>query len=145
MLGRTGFGTETSLHEPVPNGMTYISGSHHTADLLHRVQIRAETAVHGEDLLINDGRDGQAVEAIRKCLPQFDVVTTLAFVIETVDSVDGSAFVVSAQNEEVLRVFDLVRQQEADGLKRLLATIHVITKKQVVCLRRKATVFEETQ
>lgn len=124
--------------------MTYISGSHYTADLLHRVQVRAETAVHGEDLLINDSRDRQTVEAVRKCLPQFDVITTLALVIETVDTVDGSALMVSTQDEEVLGVFDLVCQQKANGLERLLATVHVVTKEQVVCFRGKATVFEET-
>lgn len=52
--------------------------------------------MHREDLLINNGRDRQAVEAVRKCLPQFDVVTTLALIIETIDTVDGSALVVSA-------------------------------------------------
>jgi hypothetical protein len=44
--------------------------------------------VHSEDLLVNDGSNGQAVEAVRKCLPQFDVVSTLAFIVEAVDSVD---------------------------------------------------------
>lgn len=134
-----------STHEPVSSGKTYISGSHHTANLLHRVQVGTEAAVHREDLLVNDGCDGQAVEAVRKCLPQFDVVTTLAFVVETIDTVDGGALVVSAQDKEVLGVFDLVCQQQANGLERLLATVHVVTKEQVVCLRREATVFEETQ
>lgn len=125
--------------------MTYISGSHDTADLLHRVQVRTETAVHGEDLLINDGRDRQTVEAVRKGLPQFDVVAALALVIEAVNTVNGSALVVSTQDEEVFGVFDLVCQQKADGLEGLLATVHVVTKEQVVCFRGEATVFEETQ
>lgn len=34
---------------------TYIGGAHDTANLLHRVQIGAETSVHGEDLLVNNG------------------------------------------------------------------------------------------
>lgn len=125
--------------------MTYISGPHHTANLLHRVEVGTETTVHRENLLINNGRDRETVEAVRKGLPQFDVVTTLALVIETVDTVDGGALVVAAQNEKVLRVLDLVCQQKADGLKRLLATIHVVAKEQVVCLWREAAVFEETQ
>jgi hypothetical protein len=48
---------------------TYISWSHHPADLLHGVEIRAETSVHREDFLVNDGGNWQAVEAIRKSLP----------------------------------------------------------------------------
>ena len=52
---------------------------------------------------------------------------------------------VAAQDEEVLRVLDLVGQQEADGLERLLATVDVVTKEEVVGLRREATVLEEAE
>ena len=124
---------------------TYISRTHDTADLFHRVQVRTKTTVHGENLLIDNGRNGQAVEAIGECLPKFDVVPPLAFIVETVDSVDGGALVVTTENEEVLGVFDLVSQKEADGLKRLLATVDIVTQEQVVGFRREATVFEETQ
>ena len=37
-----------------------------------------ETAVHGEDLLVNNRSDGETVEAIGKSLPQFDVITSFA-------------------------------------------------------------------
>lgn len=50
----------------------------------------------------------------------------LTLVVEPVDPVDGSALVVSAQNEEVLGVLDLVRQQQADGLQALLTPVHVV-------------------
>lgn len=48
---------------------THVCRSHDPAYLLHRVQIRAQTTMHGEDLLVDDCGDGQAVEAIRKSLP----------------------------------------------------------------------------
>lgn len=83
--------------------------------------------MHCKDLLINDGRNWQAVEAVGKCFPQLDVVTSLAFVVESVDAVDGSTLVVTTENEEVLWVFDLVCEEQADGLKRLLATVDVVT------------------
>ena len=101
--------------------------------------------MHGEDLLINDGGDGQAVEAVSESLPKLDVVASLALVVETVDAVDGSALVVTAENEEVLGVLDLVCQQKADGLERLLATVDVVTEEEVVGLRRESTVLEETE
>ena len=72
--------------------------------------------MHGEDLLVNNCRDWQAIEAIGKGLPQFDVVPSLALIVEAVDTVDGGTLVVSSENEEILRVFDLVGQQQADGL-----------------------------
>jgi len=64
--------------------------------------------VHCENLLVNDCCDRQAVEAISERLPQLDVVPSLAFVVEAIDTVDGGAFVVAAQDEEVFRIFDLV-------------------------------------
>lgn len=64
--------------------------------------------MHGKDLLVNDGSDWQAVEAVSECLPQLNIVPSLALVVETVYAVDGRAFVVASENEEIFRVFDLV-------------------------------------
>lgn len=50
-------------------GCTYIGGTHDAPDLLHRVQIRAQTAVHGENLLVDDSGDRKAVEAVCERLP----------------------------------------------------------------------------
>lgn len=101
--------------------------------------------MHGEDLLINDGSNGETVEAVGESLPELDVVSALALIVETVDTVDRGTLVVSTQNEEVLGVLDLVRKEEADGLERLLATVDVVTEEEVVSLRGETAVFEETQ
>jgi hypothetical protein len=82
--------------------------------------------VHGEDLLVNDGRDWQAVETVSESLPQFDVVSSLALVVEAVDSVDRGALVIATEDEEILRVFDLVCKQETNGLERLLTTVYIV-------------------
>lgn len=52
--------------------------------------------MHCEDLLVYDGCDGQAIEAICEGLPQLDIVSPFAFVVETVDSVDGGTLMISA-------------------------------------------------
>lgn len=122
--------------------LTYISGTHDTPNLLHGIEIRAQTSVHGEDLLVDNGSDRQAVEAIRKSLPQLDVVPSLAFIVEAVDAVDGGALVVAAENEEVLWVLDLVGEEQADGLQGLLATIDIVAEEEVVCLWGEATILE---
>jgi hypothetical protein len=101
--------------------------------------------MHGEDLLVDDSGNRKAVKAVCKCLPQLDVVSALALIIETVDTVDGGALVVAAENEKVLRVLDLVCKQQADGLERLLAAIDVVAQEQVVSLRGEATVLEQSQ
>lgn len=82
--------------------------------------------MHGEDLLVDDGGNGQAVEAVGESLPQLDVVSSFALVVEAVDTVDRGALVVATENEEVLGVLDLVRKQKAYRLERLLATVDVV-------------------
>ena len=124
---------------------TYVGGAHDTSDLLHGVEVGAQATVHGEDLLVNDGGNGQAVEAVGESLPQLDVVSSLALIVETVYEVDGGTLVVAAQDEEVLGVLDLVGQEKADGLEGLLATVDIVTEEEVVGLRWEATVLEETE
>lgn len=124
---------------------THIGRPHDTADLLHGVEVRTQATVHGENLLVDDGGNWQAVEAVGKGLPQLDVVTTLALVVEAVDAVDAGAFVVASEDEEVLGVLDLVGKQEADSLQRLLSAIDVVAQEEVVGFGREASVLKEAQ
>lgn len=124
---------------------TYISRTHNPTDLFHRVQVGAQTAVHSEDLLIDNGGNRQAVEAIGECLPELDVVPPLAFIVEAIDSVNRGALVVSTENEEVFGILDLVREEKADGFEGLLAAVNVVSEEEIVGLWREATVFEKAQ
>ena len=101
--------------------------------------------MHGEDLLVNDGGNWQAVEAIREGLPQLDIVPSLALVVETVDAVDGRALMVATQDEEVLGILDLVREEQADGFQRLFASINVISEEEVVCFWWETAVLEQAE
>lgn len=67
------------------------------------------------------------------------------FVVETVDSVCACTLVVTTKNEKVLRVFDLVGEQEADDLEGLLAAVDIIPQEEVISLGRESTVFEQAE
>ena len=69
----------------------------------------------------------------------------LTLIIEAVDAVDAGTLVVPTEQEEVLWVLDLIGQQQADGLQRLLAPVHVVPQEQVVTLWREAAVLEQPQ
>lgn len=101
--------------------------------------------MHGEDLLVDDSGDGQAVEAVGEGLPQLDVVAALALIVEAVDSVDGGTLVVATEDEEVFGVLDLVGQEQANGLKGLLTSVDVVTEEEVVGLWGKAAVLKQTE
>lgn len=79
--------------------------------------------MHAKDFLVDDGSDGQAIEAVCEGLPDLDVVPPLALIVEAVDAIDGGTLVIAAQDEEVLGKFDLERQQQANGFQRLLPPI----------------------
>ena len=83
--------------------------------------------MHGKDLLVNDCCDRQTIEAVGKCFPQFDVVASLALIVETVNTVDRSTFMISSENEEILRVLDFVRKKQAYRLQGLFSTVNIIS------------------
>jgi hypothetical protein len=69
----------------------------------------------------------------------------LTFIVEAVDAVDRRALVVSSENEEVLGVLNFVRQEQADGFERLLATVDIVAKEEVVSSRGEAAVLEQAK
>lgn len=62
------------------------------------------------------------------------VYTELTLRIESIYPVDTGTLMMASQKKEVLFIFYLVRKQEADGLERLPASVHVVPKKEVVCV-----------
>ena len=52
---------------------------------------------------------------------------------------------IATEDKEIFGVFDLVREQEANGFQGLLSPINVIAEKQIVGFWRKPSVFEESE
>jgi len=88
-----------------------------------------QPSVHAENLLVDDGCDGQAIKTVSERLPKLDVISSLALIVESVNAVDRRALVVASEQEKVFWVFDLVCQQQTDRLQTLLSSIYVITQK----------------
>mmetsp|Transcript_25476 Transcript_25476/g.51803 ORF Transcript_25476/g.51803 Transcript_25476/m.51803 type:complete len:309 (-) Transcript_25476:121-1047(-) len=122
-----------------------IRGAQDTPDLLHAVQVWGEPAMYAEDLVVDDGRDGKAVENHVEGLPKLQAVAPLALVIEPIDSIDGRALVVTAKHEEVFGVLNFVRQKKADTFQPLWSTVHVVPKEQVVGLRWKPAILKKPE
>jgi hypothetical protein len=64
--------------------------------------------MHAENFLIDQSSDRQTVKNVSEYFPKLDRVAALALIIEPVNSVDLSTLVVTSQEEEVLRIFNLV-------------------------------------
>ena len=114
------------------SGIRHIGGSHNALDLIQAGKLGAESSVHAKDFLVNDCRGGEAVEAVGKGLPKLDTETSLALVVESVDTVNGCAFVITPEDEKVLGVLNLVGEQQANCFETLLSSINVVSTENVV-------------
>ena len=83
--------------------------------------------MHGEDLFVDDRRDGETIEAISECLPQLNIISPLALVVKAVDAVNRSTLMITPENEKVLRILNLVCKEQTDRLKGLFTPVHIIT------------------
>lgn len=101
--------------------------------------------MHREDLLVDNGCNRQAIEAVDDVSHNLSISHCRTFIIKTVYPVDASAFVVASQDEEVFGVFDLVGEEEADCLKGLFSPVDVVTKEEVVCFWREAAILEQSE
>jgi hypothetical protein len=72
--------------------------------------------VNTEDLAGDDRGDWKSVKAVNKRLPDFDVASSLAFIVEAINSRNVGALVVSTEEEEVLGELELVTEEQEDSL-----------------------------
>ena len=77
--------------------------------------------------------------------PNTDRVAALALIVETIDTIDLAAFVIASEQKEVLLEFDLISEQKDDGLKTVFAAIDIVSKEQIVGLRRETTILEKSE
>ncbi len=101
--------------------------------------------MHGENFLVDDCCNRQAVETIGERLPKLDIISPLAFIVESVYAVDRCTLMVPTQDEEILWILDLVREKQANGLKRLFTSIDVVPKEEIICFGWESSVFKEAE
>ena len=72
-------------------------------------------------------------------------VNSLTLIIESIYSVDACTFVVSSEEEEILGILDLVGQKEANGLHRLLPSVNIVPKEEVVGIWRESAILKQPE
>jgi hypothetical protein len=83
--------------------------------------------VQAEDLVVDEGGEGQVVEEVGEVLPDVGVaVLAQALVVEAVDLSDLAGLVVATKNGDALRVSNLESDEESDGLDGIVATVDVV-------------------
>jgi hypothetical protein len=71
--------------------------------------------------------------------------TSFDFIVESVEAIHVLHLVVPAEEEEVVRILDLVAQEETDRLHVLRPPIHVVAEEEVVALGGEAVLVEDSQ
>lgn len=82
--------------------------------------------MHADDLVVDEGGHWQAVETLREHLPELYVESSFAFIVESVDPVDGRALMIASEQEEVLGILDFVGQEQADGFDVVFASVDIV-------------------
>lgn len=100
--------------------------------------------MHAQDFLVNNCGNRETVEAISESLPQLDVIASLALIVESIDSVDGSTLVVASEKEEVLRILNLVSQEQANSFEGLFASVNIITEEEVIGVGWETSILEKS-
>ena len=108
-----GVGPEQVAEESILRNLSWAC---YLLELCHSDELWRQAAVHTQDLIIDESGDGHAVKDVLELFPDADGVAALALVVETVDSIDLTALVISSQQEEILLKLDFVGQEENDRL-----------------------------
>ena len=64
--------------------------------------------MHAEDFVVNQGCNWHAVEDVLEFFPYSNRVSSFALVVETIDSVNLTALMVTSKQEEIFLELDLV-------------------------------------
>lgn len=110
-----------------------LKGSADLLDIFEGVKGGADSAVQAEDLVLNEGSEGQPVEQFVDAGE--DRILTLrlllnllsALITEPEVDVDLAVLVVATNEVDLLRINALQGKQEADGLKRVASSINKIS------------------
>ena len=102
-------------------------------DLVECVDVWTEAAVHAENLLVHDGRQGQEVHNLRAVAPHVDrAILAHALVIKPVHLRDLARLVIAPDQCDILRIAHLQRQEQKKGLNTIKAAIDKVTHEQII-------------
>ena len=99
--------------------------------------------MHCENFVINKRSNWHAIENVLELFPKSNGVASLAFIVEAIDTINLTTFVVSTEQKEVFLEFYFVGQEQNYRLQRLLASVDVVTQEEVVGLRWVPAILEQ--
>lgn len=96
-------------------------------NVIEGINAGGETAVEAEDLVVDEGSEGEVVEEVGEVLPDVGVaVFPEALVVEAVDLSDLTRLMVAAEDGDALWVSDLEGNEKGHRLHGVVTTVDVV-------------------
>lgn len=83
--------------------------------------------MHAYNSLVHDCCDRKNVENIHKNLEYLKIAFSFTFIVESIQSVNVGALMVSSQHEKCCRILNFEAEKQHDALERIFSTIDVIS------------------
>lgn len=98
-----------------------------SSDVIEGIDTGRETSVEAEDLVVDEGGQGEVVEQVGEVLPDVGIsVLAETLVVEAVDLSDLTRFVVAAEDGDALGISDLQGDEQGHCLNRVISTVDVV-------------------
>lgn len=97
------------------------------SDVIQRINAWGETSVKAEDLIIDQGSEGEVIEEVGEVFPDIRIaILPEALIVEAIDLSDLAGFVVATEDCDSLGVSDFEGNEQCDGLNRVVTSINVV-------------------
>lgn len=109
-------------------------------DLIDRLHVGRQSSMHAEDAVVDESREREEIENLVQHLPHTRVaIISVALGPKTIQLIDRTRLVVTAQHRHPVRVQRLVAQQQLHHLDTIRSSIHKISQKQILRLRQSSS------
>ena len=101
--------------------------------LIQRVQVRRKPSMQAEDLVLDNSSQRKEVKQIGVIFPDIGVsVLPQTLIVEPIHLSNLPRLVVSSQDRDPILESHLQRNQQSHSLNRVVASVHVVTHKEII-------------
>ena len=102
-----------------------------SSNVVEGIDTGGETSVETEDLIIDEGGQGEVVEQIGEVFPDIGIaIFAKTLIVETVDLGDLTGFMVASENGDSPRISDLECHKKRYSLNRVVTSINIVSCEQ---------------
>jgi len=115
-----------------------------SSDVVKSINAGRQTAVKTENLVVDESSQGQVVKEVGEVFPHVGIaILAQTLVVKTIHLCDLTRLMIATEDGDALGVSNLESDQESDSLNGVVATVNVVTHKEIVCVWIRSPDLEE--